>query len=72
MKQHLHVGATLLLGLSLAGMVYAEGGTYHTTNGGQTTTHPDDWKHCQHLSVHGHVPLKFYYRGPQSEYPVAT
>jgi len=46
MKQQLHVGAALLLSISLAGTVYAEGSLYHTTDGGLTTTSPADWNNC--------------------------
>jgi len=47
MKQHMYVGGALLLGLSLAGSVYAaDGELYHTTDGGLTVTNPKDWNSC--------------------------
>lgn len=47
MKKTINVGGALLLGLSLAGSVYAaEGELYHTTDGGLTVTSPHDWNKC--------------------------
>lgn len=51
MKQHLHVGAAFLVSLSLTTTVYAEGGVYHTTDGGQTTTSPDAWNSCGKTAI---------------------
>ena len=39
-------GVALLVSLSLAGSVYAEGDIFHTTDHGQTTTDPHDWNNC--------------------------
>lgn len=51
MKNKITIGGAFLLGLTLTGLAYAEGGTYHTTDGGQTTTSPDAWNNCGKTAV---------------------
>ena len=47
MKNNIVVEGVLLLGLSLAGTVYAAGGDLHeTADGGLTTTSHDSWNQC--------------------------
>ena len=47
MKKNIFIGGVLLIGLSLAGNVYAAGGDlFHTTDGGLTVTSPDEWNKC--------------------------
>ena len=46
MKNTIHAGGALLLSLSLAGTVYAEGSLYDTTDGGLTTTSQAEWNKC--------------------------
>lgn len=46
MKNNYMLGGALLVGLSLAGNVYAEGEIFHTADHGQTTTDSHDWNNC--------------------------